>query len=138
MGLTTDPARAIQFEQSDKPGEIPGKKVSLMDYFYSRVLIFLCCLMAVQYPTATTGITLCLEQERYFPSHGSRSRIDLTDCSYVKLFLGNVSCANLMSVKPLLSSRLLAQLLPHVFNLSKKGLLSAHTKITRHSISQII
>ena len=71
MGLSTDPVAMITFDderEQDKAGE-GKKKISLVDYFYIKVLSCM-KLTIVQSPSPATRITLCHSPKEYILAHG--------------------------------------------------------------------
>jgi hypothetical protein len=113
--LSTDPAAAIHFDEDPEEGKPSQgkKKISLVDYFYVKVLhLLLSDLIVVQSSSSTTGIALYYRQEEHFLAHGGTFLNDFTDVRSARSLLVNVSCANSTNVKLLRSSRSLAQYLP--------------------------
>jgi hypothetical protein len=58
MGLSKEAAREVRFESSDKPGEAPSKKVSIVNYFMERVSNFSYNLIVVQCSSQVRRIAL--------------------------------------------------------------------------------
>ena len=143
--MSTDPAAAIHFDEDPEEGKPSQgkKKISLVDYFYVKVLsLFLSDLIVVQSSSPTTGIALHYRQEEHFLAYGGTFVNALTDVRSARSLLVNVSCASSTNVKLLPSSKSLALYLPSshptdssplvfALALSKRGWRSTPTTRTR-------
>jgi hypothetical protein len=70
VGLSTDPAASIQFEEDPEEGKTGKKKISLVDYFYVKVSHSTANLKVVQSPPSTTWFALHHRQEEHFLAYG--------------------------------------------------------------------
>ena len=70
VGLSTDPAASIQFEEDPEEGKTGKKKISLVDYFYVKVSHSTAYLKVVQSPPSTTWFALHHRQEEHFLAYG--------------------------------------------------------------------
>ena len=106
MGLSTDPAAAIHFEEdlewTEKSGAARKKKTSLVDYFYVKAFTLLTILITVQSSSSTTWIALYHCPEEHIFADGGTFFIHpfvLLRYRFAMLLQDNASCANSMNDK---------------------------------------
>jgi hypothetical protein len=108
VGLSTDPAAAITFDEDAEEGKVGKKKISLVDYFYVKVFSWRRNLTIVQSSSSTTWIALYYCSKEYFLAYGGTILFHLTPVRFAMSLQVKGSCANSMNVRQPHSSRLLA------------------------------